>query len=141
MTEPGYYLVKNCSLGGGTVINCDIEPSTDPIIYCDIHLLVRGSVNANIAQPYIYQEYARSTGVTKKQRYYKSETATWSEWEILKTPAANVGFGEFGARVTANETAVADLTQPQVRNIKASTTDLTAGTSTLTTGDIYLVYE
>jgi hypothetical protein len=141
LTESGYYLIKNCSLGGGTVINCDIEPSTDPIYYADMHLLVRESASTNITQPYIYQEYTRGNGATKKQRYYKSETATWSEWDILKTPAANVGFGEFGERVTANETAVADLTQPQVRNIKASATDLTAGTSVLKTGYIHLVYE
>lgn len=34
-----------------------------------------------------------------------------------------------------------DYTTGRIRNIKASTTDLTAGTSTLNSGDIYLVYE
>lgn len=34
-----------------------------------------------------------------------------------------------------------DYTTARVRNIKASTTDLTAGTSTLTSGDLYFVYE
>lgn len=34
-----------------------------------------------------------------------------------------------------------DYTTAKSRNIKASTTDLTAGTSTLASGDIYLVYE
>ena len=34
-----------------------------------------------------------------------------------------------------------DYTTARVRNIQASTTDLTAGTSSLSSGDIYLVYE
>ena len=34
-----------------------------------------------------------------------------------------------------------DYTTARVRNIKASTTDLTAGSSSLSNGDIYLVYE
>lgn len=34
-----------------------------------------------------------------------------------------------------------DYTTARIRNIKASTTDLTAGTSTLSSGDIYIVYE
>lgn len=34
-----------------------------------------------------------------------------------------------------------DYTTARIRNIKASTTDLTAGSSALANGDIYLVYE
>ena len=34
-----------------------------------------------------------------------------------------------------------DYTTARVRNIQASTTDLTAGSSSLSNGDIYLVYE
>ena len=34
-----------------------------------------------------------------------------------------------------------DYTTARVRNIKASTKDLTAGSSALANGDIYLVYE
>lgn len=56
--------------------------------------------------------------------------------------AANtITAGTLAGKVLANATAVATLTTSQVRNMKASTTDLTAGTSSLTTGDIYLVYE
>lgn len=43
--------------------------------------------------------------------------------------------------VLANGGNNADLTISQARNIYAGTTDMTAGTSTLTTGHIYLVYE
>lgn len=58
---------------------------------------------------------------------------TWS--------ASKITAGTLAEKVVANATAVATLTNSQVRNIQASTTDLTAGTSTLATGDIYLVYE
>ena len=47
----------------------------------------------------------------------------------------------FGAQVKANATAVQTLGTSQVRNIYAGTSDMTAGTSALTTGDIYLAYE
>lgn len=43
-----------------------------------------------------------------------------------------------GAIVVPNNT---DYATAKVRNIKASTTDLTAGTSALSNGDIYIVYE
>jgi hypothetical protein len=49
--------------------------------------------------------------------------------------------GTFSGQVIANSTATKDLTTSQVRNIYAGTTDLTAGTSALKTGDIYLLYE
>ena len=55
--------------------------------------------------------------------------------------ASTITAGTLGGKVLANATAAATLTDAQVRNIKASTTDLTAGTSSLTTGDIYIVYE
>jgi hypothetical protein len=55
--------------------------------------------------------------------------------------ASTITAGTFAGQVNANATAVANVGTAQVRNITASTTDLTAGTSTLATGDIYLVYE
>lgn len=55
--------------------------------------------------------------------------------------ASTITAGTLAGKVNANATAKATLTDSQVRDIKASTTDLTAGTSALTTGDIYLVYE
>ena len=45
---------------------------------------------------------------------------------------------------TVNKAKYASITTPgtaSLKNIQASTTDLTAGSSSLTTGDIYLVYE
>lgn len=55
--------------------------------------------------------------------------------------ASKIQTGTFAGQVNANATAVSSYSTSQVRNIKASTSDLTAGTSTLATGDIYLVYE
>ena len=47
----------------------------------------------------------------------------------------------FGSRVMANTTAVAAIGDAQVRNIYAGTTDMTAGSSALASGAIYVVYE
>ena len=58
-----------------------------------------------------------------------------------KHNASDVTAGTFGGQVTANAEAVADISVSQVRNIMASMTDLTAGTSSLTSGNMYLVYE
>lgn len=44
-------------------------------------------------------------------------------------------------KLVANTTAVQTLGTSQVRNIYAGTTDMTAGTTALATGDIYVVYE
>ena len=58
------------------------------------------------------------------------------------TQSANtITAGTFAGQTNANATAVANVGTAQVRNITASTTDLTAGTSTLATGEIYLVFE
>lgn len=49
--------------------------------------------------------------------------------------------GTLGGQTVANANAVSVVGTAQVRNIKAGTTDLTAGSSTLATGEIYFVYE
>lgn len=53
----------------------------------------------------------------------------------------DIGAGTFAGKEVANASAASTLSDAQVRNIKASTTDLTAGSSALATGDIYIVYE
>lgn len=55
--------------------------------------------------------------------------------------ANTITAGTLAGKVQANAAAEATLADAQVRNIKASTTDLTAGTSTLQSGEVYLVYE
>lgn len=55
--------------------------------------------------------------------------------------ASTITAGTLAGQVLGNASATATLGTAQLRNIKASTTDLTAGTSSLTTGQVYLVYE
>ena len=55
--------------------------------------------------------------------------------------ASTITAGTLAGKVLAQASSVATLTNSQLRNIKAQTTDLTAGTSALTTGDIVLIYE
>ena len=54
--------------------------------------------------------------------------------------ASNITAGTFPDTGIVAKTGT-DYTTSRVRNIKASTTDLTAGSSALANGDIYLVYE
>lgn len=54
--------------------------------------------------------------------------------------AGSITAGTFGA-TGVKAAAGTDYTTARVRNIQASTTDLTAGSSTLDNGSIYLVYE
>lgn len=55
--------------------------------------------------------------------------------------ASTISAGTFAGQVVANASAVQTLTTKQVRNIYAGTDDMTAGTTELATGDIYIVYE
>ena len=66
--------------------------------------------------------------------------STWKAWSNFVSPC-QISAGNFYGKMVANDTAEATLANKQIRNITASATDLTAGTSALTTGEIYLVYE
>ena len=55
--------------------------------------------------------------------------------------ASTVTAGTFAGQVLANASAVTALGTAQVRNIYAGTSDMTAGSSSLTTGTLYFVYE
>ncbi|MDF2611357.1 MAG: hypothetical protein K0R92_2831 [Lachnospiraceae bacterium] len=77
-------------------------------------------------------------------RYFYNNV--WSSWapmakESHTQAASTITGGTLAGTITANASAVSVLTTAQVRNIKASTTDLTAGSSALTTGELYIVYE
>lgn len=54
--------------------------------------------------------------------------------------ASTITTGTLAGKVLANSSATTG-NDAQLRNIQVSTTDLTAGTSPLTTGQIYVVYE
>lgn len=76
-----------------------------------------------------------------------------SEWSKVAnkpssfTPAAHnqaastISAGTFTGKVQANASAMNTLGNAQVRDIYAGTTDMTAGTSNLATGSIYIMYE
>lgn len=55
--------------------------------------------------------------------------------------ASTITSGTLASWVKANSSAEATLGTAQVRNVSAGTEDLTAGESTLQTGEVYLVYE
>lgn len=60
--------------------------------------------------------------------------------DIPTLAASKISSGTFASTAVYAKTGT-DYTTARIRNIKASTTDLTAGTSTLSSGDIYVVYE
>lgn len=55
--------------------------------------------------------------------------------------ASTITAGTLAGKVVANATATATVATSQVRNIYAGTEDMTAGTTSLTTGTLYFVYE
>ena len=67
----------------------------------------------------------------------KSEITDFSHTQAASTVTA----GTLGGKVVANATAVTTLSDKQIRNIYAGTSELTAGVSALPTGDIYIQYE
>ena len=101
-----------------------------------------GSVN-NTADSAKSVKYATSAGTLTNL------TATVTELNYTDGVTSNIQTQLNGKLSAAGGTLTGNLSVPsgtdyttaKIRNIKASTTDLTAGTSTLASGDIYLVYE
>jgi len=58
-----------------------------------------------------------------------------------KVSADKVTAGTLAGQVKANAETAANLSVAQLRNASGGTTDLTAGTSALTTGEVYYCYE
>ena len=56
-------------------------------------------------------------------------------------PASTITAGTFDGQVKADSTAEATLNVAQLRNAYISDADITAGTTSLTTGEFYIVYE
>lgn len=62
--------------------------------------------------------------------------------ELLNvTDADCISEGTFAGKVVANASAVSSYSTKQVRNIYAGTSSMTASSTSLATGDIYLQYE
>ena len=69
-----------------------------------------------------------------------AERTAWNgKANVSHTHAASqIGDGTLGGAVVANASAVANIGTKQLRNIYAGTTEMVAGTSALTAGDIYV---
>lgn len=90
------------------------------------------------------QQTALDLKADKTTTYTKTEVDTGLSGKASSShnqAASTITAGILGGQVLANATAQATLSSSQIRNIVISTTDLTAGTSTLTTGTVYFVYE
>lgn len=99
----------------------------------------------NAGQTQILIEYHTDTDGLNSQIYYRNlYSGTWSSWWQLFTtksgiPANKVNSGTLVSGVKATNST--DYTTSRLRNIHAGTSDLTAGTSSLTNGCIYLMYQ
>lgn len=81
-------------------------------------------------------------GHTHDDRYYtKTEIDTNKADKTHTHSAGDIQAGTFAGKVVANVSATANLDQSQVRNIQASSTDITAGSTTLSSGHMYLTHE
>lgn len=138
LTEPGLYLIKNCSDGAGTTIN---SPYTNSSYVYDIFLEVAFFDSTDGESHFIYQRAVYGNGVYTNRNYLASRNPQWLSWANGGIMPSAIFGGVLANQITANATVVANLDTSQIRNIKAQTTDLTAGTSTLATGDIVFVYE
>ena len=75
--------------------------------------------------------------------YAWQQIALGSDLAAKQDASTAITTGNIGSQ-TVNQANYASITDPgtaSLKNIKAGTSDLTAGSSALTTGDIYLVYE
>ena len=80
---------------------------------------------------------ANGTGITGSQ----SGSTYTIGLDSHNQAASTVTAGTLGGKVLANASAASSVDSKQVRNIYAGTSTMTAGSTTLTTGDIYLQYE
>jgi len=91
-------------------------------------------------------------GVTAKQTGARPDTWVPSWGDVTGKPSAfppsahthnaeHVTAVTLAGKVLANAASAADVTASQLRNIYAGTSDMTAGSSSLATGCLYLVYE
>ena len=111
-----------------------------------ILMVERAGNGSTMRQTYIPCNYQAYDGYAKnvyyRLKFGNNDFTDWFEYATENNMARmmNAAFasGAMTAITVASDTA---YTTAKVRNIQASTTDLTAGTSTLANGNIYLVYE
>ncbi len=107
---------------------------TDSAAGNDTKRVLWSRIKAALSELYAGKSHSHAWGaITGKPETFPAVAHTHS--------AADVSAGTLGGRVLANASAVTTLGTAQVRNIRAGTADLTAGSSSLATGEIYFVYE
>lgn len=125
---------------------------TDPAALADVEVLASGETHASILE--------KASTMFKNVRYLAKMLGTTDISAIgdgtvtdaintLETDKADtehehtankISGGTFASTATYAKSGT-DYTTARIRNIYAGTTDMTAGTSTLTSGNIYVVYE
>lgn len=139
LIESGIYLIKNAT---------DTATSNKPSNIGDGDIFVTvGTFNG-----IVYQTCYFGVNFIPKSyyRYYTPINSSWGAWEYCYVPPSQISIGTLPTGMKC-DTPTADThitnklyvdTQVATKaTITYGTTDLTAGTSTLTTGNIHLVYE
>lgn len=126
-----------CNLYCGSDIGADDDEHWEEAQWQDMHILITnfGSV---VTKNVPSSGNASATEVVMGNDSRLSDARTPS---AHNQAASTISAGTLAGRVQANATAAATLANAQVRDITISTTDLTAGTSALATGAVYIVYE
>lgn len=88
----------------------------------------------------VFTDESLGTFISEIKSYTDEAVSTKADSSHTQA-ASTITAGTLGGKVVANTTAVKTLGNAQVRNIYITATDLTAGSSSLTTGNICLVYE
>lgn len=126
-------------------VNNAVSPKADKTYVDDQISTVNTLIAAKADTTYVNTELGKKANST--HTHVISDVTNLQSTLDGKAPSAHnqaastITAGTFAGQVNANASAVATVGTAQVRNIQASTTDLTAGTSALTTGEIYFVYE
>ena len=104
------------------------------------NVIIAGNGNMYIGGGESATAWYNTNGATMTEHLYLSADGTVYIASNCNTIAnrKTITFNKAGAFILPSGT---DYTTAKARNIKASTTDLTAGSSSLTNGDVYLVYE
>lgn len=84
----------------------------------------------------------RNNALGQRVQLQDENNTTWSLYGEHNPPSAGaITAGGFAGQVSANAAAQASLSVAQLRNIYAGTSDMTAGSTALASGTIYLCYE
>ena len=105
------------------------------------------SVNDGVAATPAAVKKAYDLANGRAHATHEHKTSDIKDFPSSMTPSAHnqgantITAGAFAGQVNANQDAVAAVGTAQVRDIYAGTSDMTAGTTPLATGTLYIVYE